>query len=195
MRWDSSDRVSPSGVRSSCAIRSKRGKVTSKRSRKTPADLALDHGRAGEQTQPQAQLRRMFRRRHGRARLVIEHRGRLRPCRIAAHDETPRVMLLPPRSQSPARSPPPPHPPPSQSGGIGHLRADRQGGPADWCATKSASASSCERPVVAITFSMPLATMSVSVKPGQSALTVMPLRAVSSASARTRPSAACLAAQ
>ena len=46
----------PFGARSSCAIRSKRGSVTSNAVAQPPAHLALDHLLAGEQPQPQPQL-------------------------------------------------------------------------------------------------------------------------------------------
>ena len=60
------------------------------------------------------------------------------------------------------------------------------------CLTSSASAASRVRPVLATIRSMLSTTMSVSVKPGQTAFTVTPVFAVSSASARTKPMTACL---
>jgi hypothetical protein len=50
------------------------------------------------------------------------------------------------------------------------------------------------RPVFLMMLSIEPSSRSVSVKPGQTALTVTPLFAVSSASERTRPMTACFAA-
>src|SRR5580692_3193560 len=59
----------------------------------------------------------------------------------------------------------------------------------------SALASSSDRPVFATMVSTARAMRGVSVKPGQTALTVIPVLANSSASARVRPMRPCLAAQ
>ena len=56
MRCDNSPSVMPSGVLSSWASTSNRGSVMSELLAQTPPHLALDHGRAGEQAQPQPQL-------------------------------------------------------------------------------------------------------------------------------------------
>ena len=61
--------------------------------------------------------------------------------------------------------------------------------------TNSAMACSGVRPVLATTRSMLSRTRSVSVNPGHTALTVMPLVASSSASDFVRPNTPCLAAQ
>ncbi len=58
----------------------------------------------------------------------------------------------------------------------------------------AARASSALRPVLAVMLEMLAAVISVSAKPGQTALTVTPVFAVSSASERIRPRTACLVA-
>ncbi len=60
---------------------------------------------------------------------------------------------------------------------------------------RSASAASGLRPVFETIVSMEPATRSVSVKPGQTQLTVTPEVATSLASARVRPTTPCFAAQ
>ena len=59
----------------------------------------------------------------------------------------------------------------------------------------SARAASSVRPVLATILPTALSIKGVSVNPGQTALTVTPVRASSSASARVSPTTPCLAAQ
>src|SRR5262249_19056748 len=147
-----------------------------------PAHLALDQHLAGEQPEPQAQLGLVVVRPLGHLGLRIE-----RDRQLVHHTSPPATARVVPvtapacaqhRNSTAAAT---------SSGGTSR--------PSGLGFSMAASVSSTERPVFAAMRATLSRTSFVSVSPGQTALTVTPVRAVSSASARTRPTTACLAAQ
>src|SRR5690606_1438024 len=88
-----------------------------------------------------------------------------------------------------------PAPAPQSQGPASATSSGVTGRPCGLDLPNSASTASASRPVRATTRATPSRTISVSVYPGQTALTVTPLAASSSASARVRPTTPCLAAQ